>query len=95
MTTRISLLSAALALGTIAALPALAQTMTPASPAPSAAVGSGTQGNVKLQANDEHKSKDQAQTKQTHEQVAKNPGAAAKIDGTAKSDAATPAPSGK
>ena len=85
MTTRISLLSAALALGTFAALPALAQTMTPASPAPSAQ--SGTPSNVKLPANDEHKSKGKAAKEKTsHEQVAQRPGAATKTDSTVKPD---------
>ena len=87
MTTRISLRSAALALGMFAALPALAQTqtMTPASPAPSAQ--SGTPSNVKLPANDEHKSKGKAAKEKTsHEQVAQRPGAATKTDSTVKPD---------
>ena len=85
MTTRISLLSTALALGTFAALPALAQTMTPASPAPS--TQSGTPGTVKPQANDEHKSKDKTAKEKTYrEQVAQHPGAATKTDSAVKPD---------
>ena len=102
MTTRISFLSAALAIGTFAALPALAQTMTPASPAPSASIESGVradtgktgaQSTVKLQ-NEERKDK-AAQDKKAHEQVAQHPGAAVKTDGTVKSDAAKPDASSK
>jgi hypothetical protein len=80
MTTRISLLSAALAIGTVAALPALAQTMT--APAPSASIES----TAKTPAN-EHKAADKAaQDKKAHEQVAQHPGAAAKSDGAPKPD---------
>jgi hypothetical protein len=105
MTTRISLLSAALAIGTLAALPALAQTMTPASPAPSVSVESGVhadtaksgvQTDAKTQSPTQHKAKDKAALeKKRHEQVAQHPGAAAKTDGTVKSDIAKPDASSK
>jgi hypothetical protein len=73
MTIRISLLSAALALGTVAALPALAQSMT--QPSPQALTTT------------EHKTTDKAaQDKKTHEQVAQHPAAATKGDITLKPD---------
>jgi photosystem II stability/assembly factor-like uncharacterized protein len=77
MTIRISLLSAALALGTFAALPALAQSMTSPSPVPSAT----TESTVKSPAGDKA-----APDKKTHEQVAQHPGAATKGDITLKPD---------
>ena len=94
MTTKISLLSAALAIGSFAALPALAQSMT--SPAPAASVEGGVKTDAKVQSPAEVKAKTKAaQNTKLHQQVAQHPSAAAKAGGTVKSDAATPDTSSK
>ncbi len=92
--TKLSLLSAALAISTLAALPALAQGTPPASVGGTVQMQDGTAGSdaktgakaeVKPQAKDQA-TKDKTAAKKPHEQVAQHPESSAKSDATVKTE---------